>query len=88
MLVQVKTLPAYQRQGAGTLLTRWGNGIADREGLKVCLESTGFGRKLYEGCGFEAREEVRCDISRFGGPREYVWTMMVREPRGEDGGEV
>ena len=85
VLVQVKTLPAHQRRGAGKLLTDWGVDLANREGLKICLESTGVGRRLYETCGFEAREEVVHDVSRFGGPERYVWTMMVKEPGGKNG---
>lgn len=79
-LVQVKTLPAHQRRGAGQLLTQWGVDLANREALKICLESTDFGKRLYEKCGFEAREKVVHDISRFGGPEKYAWTMMVRMP--------
>ena len=80
MLVQIKTPPAYQRRGAGELLTKWGVDLANREIIKICLESTPFGRRLYEKCGFEAREVVDFDFSQFGGPKSYAWTMMVKEP--------
>lgn len=62
------------------MLTQWGVDLANREGLTTCLESTPFGRRLYEKCGFQAKEDVVHDLSRFGGPREYAWTMMVKEP--------
>ena len=84
VLVQVKTLPSHQRRGAGQLLTLWGIDLADREGLKICLESTPFGKRLYEKCGFETREEVAFDVSRFGGPERYTWTLMVKDPEKEE----
>ena len=81
MLNQVKTLPAQQRKGAGSLLLQWGMELADREGLKVCLEATPFGLRLYEKFGFETRAVVEHNVSMFGGPRSYVHTLMVRPPR-------
>jgi hypothetical protein len=60
----------------------WGTEIADREGLKICLEATPFGLGLYEKFGFRRLKEVRHDIERFGGPREgYTHTLMMREPK-------
>lgn len=80
VLNQVKTLPAFQRKGAGSLLMEWGVELAKRENLKICLEATGFGLPLYNKFGFKNVGEVHHDVSPFGGPSRYTHTFMVKEP--------
>lgn len=63
------------------MLLRWGVELADREGLKICLEATPFGLGLYEKFGFRTLTTVDHDVARFGGPKCYTHTLMMREPR-------
>jgi len=80
VLDQVKTLPSQQRRGAGSFLTQWGVDLAKREWLKICLEATSFGLRLYEKHGFTSRAAVHHDVSQFGGPSRYTHTLMVKNP--------
>lgn len=80
VLNQVKTLPAFQRKGAGSMLMEWGVQLAKRENLKICLEATCFGLPLYNKFGFKNVGEVHHDVSHFGGPSRYTHTFMIKEP--------
>jgi GNAT superfamily N-acetyltransferase len=52
------TIPAHRRKGAGTMLTRWGLDLAQKEGANVGVESSPMGLPLYEKLGFKL-EEIR-----------------------------
>lgn len=59
---------------------RWGVEFARQHNLKICLEATPFGLPLYSKVGFVPKAECEVDVSRFGGPSSYKWTLMVKEP--------
>ncbi|KAK3687730.1 hypothetical protein B0T22DRAFT_405620 [Podospora appendiculata] len=56
-LFMLFTHPDYRRRGAGQLCMDWGKGQADTLGLEMFLESTPYGRPLYEKNGFVLIEE-------------------------------
>ncbi|KAH6666791.1 hypothetical protein B0J14DRAFT_677372 [Halenospora varia] len=43
----------YQRRGAGRMLVRWGTTHADEVGFAIVVQSTEYGRSLYESEGFK-----------------------------------
>lgn len=80
VLDNLKTLPSYQRQGVGTMMLKWGIDLANKNGLKICVEATPFGFELYNKFGFNVVAEVTHDLSKWGGPAEYMHRLMVRDP--------
>ncbi|RDW84444.1 hypothetical protein BP6252_02034 [Coleophoma cylindrospora] len=60
-------LPEWQRQGVGSLLLQEGLAKADQAGLPTWLLSSPEGYGLYQKAGFEDRETLEIDLSRFGG---------------------
>jgi GNAT superfamily N-acetyltransferase len=56
------TDPAYQGQGAGSLLTRKVTMMAAADGLPVYLESTEWAYKMYDKCGFHGLHGFQMDI--------------------------
>jgi predicted N-acetyltransferase YhbS len=52
------TDPQYQRQGAGTLLVKWGITQARNKKVKVYLESTIDAKSMYEKLEFRAVEGI------------------------------
>ncbi|KAK4103216.1 hypothetical protein N658DRAFT_422129 [Parathielavia hyrcaniae] len=58
----VCTDPAYQGQGAGSLLTRRILKMAAADGLPVYLESTEWAFRMYERCGFQGLHSFQMDI--------------------------
>lgn len=80
-LVLLRTLPEYQRRGAGRMLVQWGCDFADANDLPILLEATPYGVNLYEKCGFRTVAEAHHDLSAFGGPDRYTHRMMFRRPR-------
>ncbi|KAL2016842.1 hypothetical protein VTK56DRAFT_2917 [Thermocarpiscus australiensis] len=62
----VCTDPAYQGQGAGSLLTRKVLEMAAAEGLPVYLESTEVAVPMYEKLGFQVVDEFQMRIPRAG----------------------
>ena len=59
------TLPEYQRMGAGRLLMEAVCAEADRLGLPAYLEGSEEGRRLYEAAGFEGKEDLWTDLTRW-----------------------
>lgn len=51
--------PAHQRKKAGDALVKWGLQKADELGLEAVVESSVFGRGLYEKNGFVWKEDVK-----------------------------
>lgn len=51
--------PAYQRRGVGNQLVEWGVKKADEQGLDAVVESSPFGRGLYEKHGFVFEKMVQ-----------------------------
>jgi GNAT superfamily N-acetyltransferase len=50
--------PAYQRRGAGQLLTKWGIEKARREGCCAILETSPQGQPMYEKLGFQVIKTI------------------------------
>jgi len=50
--------PKYQRKGAGDALVKWGTRKADELGLEAVVESSVFGKGLYEKNGFVFVKDV------------------------------
>jgi len=74
-LLAISTAPAFQGQGLGSKLLRYGIDRAEMKGAACYLESSSAGsRRLYERNGFKAIEEVWCDEGN--GP---MATIMLRE---------
>ncbi|KAL7936373.1 acyl-CoA N-acyltransferase [Trichoderma chlorosporum] len=74
------TDPDHQRRGAGGLCLKWGAAEADRLGLVSYLEASEEGRPLYEKYGFKEVDKIVVDMSKWGGPKDAVAYLMVREP--------
>jgi len=79
------THPNHQRRGAGKMLLEWGLSKADKEGLKMYLDASAKGYKVYEKAGFKTVREVTFDMEKWGGKGEEWWACMVREPRKDQG---
>lgn len=54
--------PAYQRQKVGSCLVEWGTRKADEMGFDAIVESSVFGRGLYEKHGFEYQNDVQVTV--------------------------
>ncbi|KAE8449770.1 hypothetical protein EG329_007545 [Mollisiaceae sp. DMI_Dod_QoI] len=52
------TDPEYHRRGAGKMLVQWGAAKADELGVRAFVEASPEGKRLYESCGFEVKEEI------------------------------
>ncbi|KAI9756787.1 MAG: hypothetical protein M4579_003704 [Chaenotheca gracillima] len=52
------TDPKHHRRGAGTKLVQWGTSRADEMGVEAFVESTPYGKHLYEQNGFVANEHA------------------------------
>jgi len=50
--------PEHHRRGAGQMLIRWGTSIADKMNVKATVESSDYGKALYERCGFKFIKSV------------------------------
>jgi len=50
--------PAHHFRGAGSMLMEWGVSIADKMGVEAVVESSVYGRRLYEKFGFIMQEHV------------------------------
>lgn len=55
--------------------------LADAEGRKVYLESTVTGHPVYEKLGFRDIDLLSLDLSKWGGEKPGVNTIMLREPQ-------
>lgn len=60
---------------------RWGIDQADAAGRKCYLESTPVALPIYCKYGWRKVDEVLIDLEKFGGPKENVIAVMMREPR-------
>ncbi len=78
-LAAVGTNPKYQRQGAASLLLRWGLERADDHGLATYVEGTSAARRLYEKHGFKEVAKLQLELSPWK-EGDYFNTCMVREP--------
>ena len=65
--------PAYQRRGAGQLLTKWGIEKARREGCCAALDASEVGRPMYEKLGFQIVKVIPGDVTGVGSLPIMVW---------------
>lgn len=65
--------PAYQRRGAGQLLTKWGIEKAREEGCCVALDATIMGQQVYEKLGFQVVKIIPGDVTGAGSLPIMVW---------------
>lgn len=62
------------------MLLEWGLSKADTAGLPAFLESSSMGKPLYERVGFQPKEVVIWDLSKYGLEGTDTNTAMIREP--------
>lgn len=62
------------------MLLSWGLRKADSAQLPSFLESSPMGRPLYERMGFEAKEVVTWDLTKYGFEGTDTSTVMIRDP--------
>lgn len=74
------TDPAYQGNGAGSLLLKWGTDVAAEKSLPCFLLSTDSGHGLYRRRGFRDSEALELDGSTFGVPQVGRMWFMERLP--------
>ncbi|KAF2716252.1 acyl-CoA N-acyltransferase [Polychaeton citri CBS 116435] len=76
--------PGHQRKGVGHALVEWGTRLADEMGVESVVESSVFGKGLYEKNGFVFEENVPLDVPGWEGKREvpqFAW--LVRPKKGQ-----
>lgn len=64
-------MPEYQGRRIGQRLLLWGVEQADELNIRMCLESTPAGRKLYESFGFREKARIKADMHEFGWTEPY-----------------
>lgn len=70
--------PQYQRKGVGSALVEWGVEKADTMKVEAVVESSVFGKGLYEKHGFEFVKDVRLDVPEQFADREageFAWLV-------------
>jgi ribosomal protein S18 acetylase RimI-like enzyme len=93
-IICVSVDPAYQGQGIGSALIRWGTAQADRFGVICMVHSSEAGWKAFQKQGFEVGEHLTFNLDEWA-PRppkkgelngdlgkwgEYTFRYMVRQP--------
>ena len=74
--------PQYQRKGVGSALVEWGVEKADTMKVEAVVESSVFGKGLYEKHGFEFVKDVRLEVpERFGDRdmRGFAWLIRSKK---------
>ncbi|KAL8837230.1 MAG: hypothetical protein Q9170_002603 [Blastenia crenularia] len=72
--------PQFQRRGLGTMLIREGLAAADRDKAKAYIEASPKGLELYQRHGWKIVDTIRMDMSPYGGPKDAVEELLIREP--------
>lgn len=77
-------LPSYQGKGIGTRLLRWGLEQADQLGVKVWIDASPAGLRLYQKLGWEEVSRLEIDLQEWGGREGEtdLTVSLVREPTG------
>jgi GNAT superfamily N-acetyltransferase len=76
--------PKYQRMGIGGLLVQWGINKADELGFDAIVESSVFGKGLYEKNGFEFRKNVTLPLPDKWADRpksSYAWLVRPKKAK-------
>ncbi|KAJ5319756.1 hypothetical protein PENANT_c026G03535 [Penicillium antarcticum] len=74
------TLPAYQGQGYGSAILKWGIEKANASKSRIFLEATPEGVPLYLKYGWKQLEEVTMDFEPFGCDGSESFYLMMRDP--------
>ncbi|EMD00454.1 hypothetical protein BAUCODRAFT_28808 [Baudoinia panamericana UAMH 10762] len=74
--------PKYQRRGVGDALVKWGTGKADELGVQAVVESSVFGKGLYEKNGFVFIKDVKVEapepwLGRDAG--QFAWLIRPKK---------
>ena len=75
------THPKYQRQGAGSMLVKWGCDKADEYGIICALQASKKGEAVYTKHGFEIKSVREMDLKPYGVDEVELRRGMVRQPR-------
>ena len=81
-LADLATAPHARRQGAASLLLRWGIDRADAYGIPCYLQGSPDGASLYQKYGFTTVEEVLLDLRPWNSPIEQVKYLAMLRPAG------
>lgn len=74
--------PKYQRMGIGGLLVSWGIDKADELGFEAIVESSVYGKGLYEKNGFEFKKDVTLPLpDKWAGRSKSRYAWLVRPRR-------
>lgn len=76
--------PKYQRMGIGGLLVEWGINKADELGFDAIVESSVFGKGLYEKNGFEFKKDVTLPLPDKWADRpksRYAWLVRPKKAK-------
>ena len=76
--------PPYQRQGVGSALVGWGIDRADELGLEAVVESSHFGKGLYEKNGYVFVKDVELQVPDRWADRPkqtFAWLVRPSAPR-------
>jgi GNAT superfamily N-acetyltransferase len=76
-LTNLSTRPAHRRNGAASIMIRWGLEVADEHGVETYTEAHEGSKTLYEKFGFKTVGEFELDLGRYGG--EVVKHYYVRK---------
>ncbi|KAF2765597.1 acyl-CoA N-acyltransferase [Teratosphaeria nubilosa] len=71
--------PAYQRRGVGGALVRWGTDKADKLGVEAVVESSIFGKGLYEKNGFRFVKQQDLRGWRTHPVASYAWLIRPKK---------
>lgn len=82
MLALLVTGSQYRRQGAGSLIVKWGIELSESTGLPAYLQASEQGRRLYSHYGFRDLDTVEFDLSKYGLTGVERMTEMLRDPDG------
>ncbi len=80
VLALLVTAEQHRRQGAGSLLVKWGLEKQKETGLNCYLQASAQGRSLYSHYGFQDMDTVIFDLEKYGLQGVEEMTEMIRYP--------
>ncbi|MCJ1454531.1 hypothetical protein MMC28_004884 [Mycoblastus sanguinarius] len=81
-LADIATAPPARRQGAASLLLKWGIDRADASGIPCYLQGSPEGASLYQKHGFVAVDQVVIDLRPWKSPVGQVVNLAMLRPIG------
>jgi predicted N-acetyltransferase YhbS len=70
--------PAHHRKKVGHALAKWGTDEADRLGFEAVVESSVFGKGLYEKHGFVFQKDVQVKVPEFPDRPTGAFAWLIR----------